>query len=141
MPYKDRKKALESQKRWRERNRERYLQYNKDYYRANIRPRKLKSTDVITKEEAEKTKKAKRRERRKKQIAKVKRFISNYKKNHCCIECGENDPACLVFHHVDPALKEKSISKLYKSGIRKVKDEIKKCIVLCANCHMKLHNK
>jgi len=138
MSYKNRKKAIKAQKSWRKRNRDHCRKYNREYYRKNICSKGI--VDASKEEEVEKTRKAKKRERRKKAISIVKKFISDYKNVRCCVRCGESDPICLVFHHIDPLLKEKSISKLYKSGIRKVKEEIKKCILLCANCHMKLHN-
>ena len=53
-----------------------------------------------------------------------------------CTTCGFSHPAALDFHHVDPSKKEANIHKLLQSGrYSKVKEEIKKCIVLCANCH------
>lgn len=55
-----------------------------------------------------------------------------------CSDCGENDGACLDFHHLDPDEKRDTVSRLKFFKV-KVKEEIKKCIVLCANCHRKLH--
>ena len=57
-----------------------------------------------------------------------------------CIECGESDIRCLDFHHIDPATKKYSISLLRQRGsARKLIEECKKCVVLCSNCHRKLH--
>ena len=64
------------------------------------------------------------------------------KKLKCSVRsCGEHHVAALEFHHKDPKQKELSISVMITNGlsVKKVKEEMKKCIVLCANCHKKLH--
>jgi hypothetical protein len=50
-------------------------------------------------------------------------------------------PACLVFHHVDPAVKDLAIADALRRGFAKkrILAEMAKCVVLCANCHIKLH--
>lgn len=68
-------------------------------------------------------------------------FLWNYKKTHPCAICGEKDPACLSFHHINGFKKEENVSKLCRKGIRAVKHELSKCQVLCLNCHAKLHYK
>ena len=59
-----------------------------------------------------------------------------------CAHCGEDDPACLDFHHQEAAKKEMKVSKLvtYGFGKDKLRREIGKCEVLCANCHRKEHH-
>jgi len=59
----------------------------------------------------------------------------------CCLYCNKNHPACLQFHHRDPEIKAFGISEAVHNGIGldKLKKEIAKCDVLCANCHAKLH--
>lgn len=67
----------------------------------------------------------------------IKKYILEKKSNGCYI-CGEKDPICLDFHHLKN--KEYNISDLIKSQcLNKIKTELKKCIVLCANCHRKVH--
>jgi hypothetical protein len=56
-----------------------------------------------------------------------------------CSKCGENDPACLEFHHCDPFEKETTITKMVARGFKSVIKELKKCIVVCSNCHSKIH--
>lgn len=58
-----------------------------------------------------------------------------------CLLCSEDESACLDFHHLDPTSKEFDVSKMPGYGISKksILKEISKCIVLCANCHRKLH--
>ena len=56
-----------------------------------------------------------------------------------CVKCGEQDVACLDFHHRDPLEKEGHIGEFRKFGIKRLLAEIAKCDVLCANCHRKYH--
>lgn len=72
--------------------------------------------------------------------AKIKKWFQDYKKTLSCLNCTENDVACLDFHHTDPTTKSAHVGKLANAGsINKLKEEITKCVVLCANCHRKLH--
>lgn len=58
-----------------------------------------------------------------------------------CIECGERRVPCLGFHHLDPATKEIDLAIAIHLGWSKkrIEAELAKCIVLCGNCHAKLH--
>lgn len=72
---------------------------------------------------------------RKSRIA-LKQFMYDYLLEHPCIECGESRPECLDFDHIDPSTKAGNISLMVGSGNRlQVIAEIKKCRILCANCH------
>ena len=64
-------------------------------------------------------------------------FLSEVKSNSCCAECGEHHPATLQFHHLDGTDKDETISTLCNSlaSINRIKAEMAKCIILCANCH------
>ncbi len=68
-------------------------------------------------------------------------WFKEFKATLKCEQCGERHPACLEFHHTDPKQKEQHISTAVQSGwgLNHIEDEIKKCIVLCSNCHRKLH--
>jgi transcription elongation factor Elf1 len=71
----------------------------------------------------------------------VKRQLREYKKTIACARCGESHWAALDFHHEDPAEKDDAVSHLVNNGYSwaRVKAEIDKCTVLCANCHRKHH--
>lgn len=61
-----------------------------------------------------------------------------------CSECGEDHPAALQFHHIDPSTKEFSVSTKTLSSVKKypwdvVTQELDKCVILCGNCHAKHH--
>jgi len=81
------------------------------------------------------------RERQKKRKEKLLAWWFEYKKSLRCSRCSENHPACLVFHHDNPKKKERAISQMIVRIYprEKILEEIKKCTVLCANCHRKLH--
>jgi len=67
-------------------------------------------------------------------------FISNYLKTNPCVDCGETDTVVLEFDHIGEAgTKEFNISDATRIGygITKLKAEIAKCEVRCANCHRK----
>lgn len=58
-----------------------------------------------------------------------------------CERCGyDRCIDALEFHHIDPVQKDFTISaKGYTRSWNKVKAELDKCIMLCANCHRELH--
>ena len=66
-------------------------------------------------------------------------FIEEYKASNGCCLCGENFPAALDFHHLGD--KEDTVSSLQNRSwnINRVKAEMDKCVLLCANCHRKVH--
>ena len=60
-----------------------------------------------------------------------------------CSMCGYNKcEAALEFHHLDPLLKDFSVSTrgLTRSW-DKIEKELNKYILLCANCHREIHSK
>jgi 5-methylcytosine-specific restriction endonuclease McrA len=65
----------------------------------------------------------------------TKEYVYNYLLTHPCIKCGETDIVVLEFDHVDPTTKLGNVSELFNYSLKKVKEEISKCDVLCANCH------
>jgi 5-methylcytosine-specific restriction endonuclease McrA len=71
---------------------------------------------------------------------KVRLMTISYKGGHCQL-CGYDRCAeALEFHHLDPAQKDFGISsKGYTRSWEKVKAEVDKCILLCANCHREVH--
>ena len=70
----------------------------------------------------------------------VREEFENYKKTLKCEVCGESHVATLDFHHKDPSTKEIIISEsIWRWSWNTIKKEIDKCVVLCSNCHRKLH--
>jgi predicted HNH restriction endonuclease len=56
-----------------------------------------------------------------------------------CIICGESEPVCIDFHHINPIDKEFTIGKHRGKSRESLSKEISKCVCLCANCHRKVH--
>jgi hypothetical protein len=71
----------------------------------------------------------------------VREWLANYKKSLECIECGCRNPVCIDFHHIDD--KKDTIANITQKtlSIYKIKEELKKCVPICANCHRKIHKK
>ena len=59
----------------------------------------------------------------------------------CCYKCGyKKNMAALEFHHKNPEKKEFVWEKLRKMKWSSVIKELKKCILVCSNCHAELHS-
>lgn len=59
-----------------------------------------------------------------------------------CVICNYSKcNAALEFHHIDPTQKEFGIGAARGSIINwnKLVEEVKKCVILCANCHREIH--
>jgi predicted HNH restriction endonuclease len=59
-----------------------------------------------------------------------------------CYKCGGKFPRSVYdFHHKDPSEKEGKPSRILKwTDKEKVKQELDKCLLLCANCHRITHH-
>ena len=109
MPYKDKEKQKEKNREYQKK----YYEQNKQYYIDKSAERKRK----------------------------IREDFNEYKSTLKCSKCGEDHIACLDFHHIDPSEKDFSIYQIkrYVWGKEKIEKELQKCIVLCSNCHRKLH--
>jgi len=90
--------------------------YRKDYYENN-KERRLKLNAI--------------------RVKGYKDWYKNYKKDLKCERCGFNKhPAALDFHHKNNN-KEYNVSQMVVQGYspKSILKEIKKCEVLCRNCH------
>ncbi|MEA3306341.1 MAG: hypothetical protein U9Q34_00975 [Elusimicrobiota bacterium] len=78
------------------------------------------------------------RKRRKK----VRQMSIKYKGGKCQI-CGyDKCDEALEFHHINSSKKDFGISyKGYTRSWKRVKEELVKCVMLCANCHREVHAK
>ena len=57
-----------------------------------------------------------------------------------CVVCGESEPVCIDWHHINPSIKSFTIGANFNKAKSLILAEIQKCICLCANCHRKVHN-
>lgn len=66
----------------------------------------------------------------------IREYMDEYKRENCCIDCGERNVEALQFDHRDPSIKIDTVTKLANSAsLEAVMKEIDKCDVRCANCH------
>jgi hypothetical protein len=77
-------------------------------------------------------------DRNKKTVLKLNMYVCDVKTRGSCVVCGEKEIFCLDFHHLFD--KDMEIARLVNRGsLIRLKKEIEKCVLLCANCHRKLH--
>jgi hypothetical protein len=100
---------------------ERKREYEREYYKNNVRDRK----DRVKAH----------RERRKDEY---KDFIWEYLLNHPCVDCGEADPVVLEFDHLPGSEKRFALGKGWDYTQAAVLEEIAKCEVRCSNCHRRV---
>ncbi len=110
--------------------------YFKEYYSRPDVKKRVREYNRIREKSPER--KALREKRRQKAL----NFLRDFKSNRLCVKCGwKEHTEILNFHHKNP--KEKTLS-LSGGSIGQVKkerllEEIKKCELLCPNCHFWLH--
>jgi len=70
---------------------------------------------------------------------KIKKMAIEYKGGQCQV-CGYSRyVGALDLHHTDPKTKKFGIGdKGYTRAWRKVREELDKCILVCANCHREI---
>tara|TARA_R100000231_G_scaffold17593_2_gene18168 strand:+ start:273 stop:725 length:453 start_codon:yes stop_codon:yes gene_type:complete len=75
----------------------------------------------------------------KKQLVRMERnmrFIKRVKTMFGCSVCGYNKSSvALHFDHIDVSTKYLEISRMYSANVQTLKNEMRKCQILCANCH------
>lgn len=64
-------------------------------------------------------------------------WLEDVRETLVCMNCGFSDARALHFHHLDPNAKETTVSRLVHGGasVTRIRREMEKCVVLCANCH------
>lgn len=126
MPYKDPEKKRECARRW--------------YYNNKDKPEFKEKMKIKEKERYLKNKQ-KMKIQAKEITQRWKNIYQMIKEKYGCLLCKENRGACLDFHHLNSDIKGDIVSKMI-NAVRKhetIIPEIKKCIVLCSNCH-RLHH-
>ena len=68
----------------------------------------------------------------------AREWVVEYLQQHPCVDCGTGDLRVLTFDHRDPGHKRAEISALVANGysLEAVTEEVAKCDVRCANCHL-----
>ncbi len=87
--------------------------------------------------------KACKRQTRVHRQTKIREWLEGYKATLHCETCGCSDYRVLEFHHSGPNGKDFNIGDMVQMGlsVERIKKEISKCQVLCANCHRIEHYK
>lgn len=69
-----------------------------------------------------------------------RRDIVDDAKNKPCADCKQSFPSPVMhFHHRDPSYKVSEVANLMKGKLDILLAEIKKCDILCTNCHILRH--
>ena len=78
--------------------------------------------------------------RQKRNLEFARAYISRWKVERGCEICSYKRCAkALHFHHLDSSKKEYKPSNLSSKSIATFHTEIKKCVLLCSNCHAEVH--
>jgi Zn finger protein HypA/HybF involved in hydrogenase expression len=77
--------------------------------------------------------------RKKNNEDRIKEWFRDYKQTLRCKKCNDGRWYILQFHHLDSESKEHNISNMTRYSINRIKNELNKCISLCANCHFEFH--
>jgi hypothetical protein len=98
-----------------------YNAYNRKYYQSGEKTKQIERVRANAKQRYD--------------------LFKEWRNNQSCLVCGEHSPECLDLHHIDPSQKEGTISELFSRwSWTRIQEEINKCIVVCSNCHRKIHS-
>lgn len=70
-----------------------------------------------------------------------RQYVTDYLLLHPCVDCGEPDIVVLQFDHIDKQ-DHRHVTYLLNTcaSIKRLQEEIDKCQVRCANCHVRRHH-
>jgi len=69
---------------------------------------------------------------------KNQRFLWGVITSNSCMDCGEGDPRVLQFDHVrGEKINNIAVMLRQHKNLEKIKKEVEKCDIVCANCHTK----
>jgi 5-methylcytosine-specific restriction endonuclease McrA len=69
----------------------------------------------------------------------IQKQVSDWKTERGCLLCSETFGPCLELHHTNPKEKEGDPSLFANQSFEAFLQEAAKCVILCANCHRKVH--
>lgn len=128
-------------KEWRERNPEKQKESQRKY-----KQKVIKSVEILERQRDFQRKSYQKnpalfRLRADQWKMKSKNFIFRVKRRFGCMDCAESFTSCLQFHHLKD--KKYSIADMPRLGfgIKAIKQEMRKCHLLCGNCHTKRHHR
>lgn len=110
----------------------RYKKSKKCVRCIQIKNKRINESDPIRREQKNKT----QENLRKNKIA----FVRRVKRRFGCRICKYKKCLnALEFHHLNSATKKMTITKATQNSKTFLKNEIRKCILVCANCHREIH--
>lgn len=115
-----------------------FIQY---YYRTTIATgdRSVPLEQWLSPESLKKMKITKAKQK-KENAEKNRAFIKRYKSIYGCSVCRyKKSLGALHFHHMHS--KKFPLSQMHGYSRKSVKEEMRKCILVCANCHSEIHDK
>lgn len=149
--HKEQKKAYDKAYRQKPQNKEKQKARNKAYRQK--KPEKIKAYREKNKEKIKADGKIYRLENKEKEKARHKAYQQKIREKNkwyfdlkltlSCLRCGEKDPDCLDFHHINHKTKKHNICNMVKRkhfSREEIEAEMVKCHVLCANCHRKINS-
>jgi hypothetical protein len=77
-----------------------------------------------------------RRQREFERASRKRRIVDHYKQMKGCCDCGYKEhSAALEFDHTNSLEKTCTVASLMYNSMARIKREIDKCVVRCANCY------
>lgn len=74
-------------------------------------------------------------------IQRYHKWLNEHKQQKGCTRCKITDPRVLDFHHKNDKDKLFTVGGFRRAvGFDRIKKEVEKCEVVCANCHRILHD-
>ena len=96
--------------------------------------------DTMDKQEYNKQYYAKNKVLKNGTIREKRNAVKEYKRLNGCKKCGYDESGvALDFHHRKRESKSYSVSQMLRLSIKELKKEMRKCDILCANCHRLEH--
>lgn len=66
-------------------------------------------------------------------------WVRSIKYHYQCRLCRESDIEVLEFHHYNPREKTFNVQDRLHNPLSPLIKEINKCVILCSNCHLRVH--
>lgn len=106
------------------------LTYTEEQYQAYLAKQRVRTRKHYLEN------KQKYKDKARAQIKATKAWVSEYKEANPCADCQNTYPACVMdFDHRKDEHKVLEVAKLVNFGLKLVQAEIKKCDLVCSNCH------
>ena len=145
MPYSQKEKKAEYNRKWYQKNKEERREYDKKYRELN--KEKKRDQNIKWREENKEKIRERRKEGDKKyrelnneKIREHKRERNKERRAHCieylggkCVKCGATER--LEFDHIKREGKKYSIARKLSYKFDNLKEELDKCQLLCYDCH------